>query len=123
MPSENRLRVTDKEGTPLAGASVGVYRSGPPPHGQPPESNYYWSNTPDLVFTAADDGTVLLGHNPFNLHPEDPGFQGPMTLIVRVEHEGRVGYGFLPVTDFNLEKWRGHDVGEYTLAVELHPVE
>jgi len=29
-------------------------------------------------------------------------------VIVRVEHEGKVGYGFLEAADFNYEYWKGH---------------
>lgn len=114
IPEENRLVVTDEAGTPLSGAGVRVY--------QDTAFNYYgehYDDEPDLVLTADQAGSVLLGAQPFGsvLYERPP---KPVVAIVRVEHQGLVGYGFLPIADFNLEYWRGREtVGEYELAVTL----
>jgi hypothetical protein len=51
--------------------------------------------------------------------PTAPSVNG--TAILRVEHDGRVGYGFIESSDFNLEYWRGHrDQGRYELRVQLY---
>lgn len=75
--------------------------------------------------TADAVGQVSLGHRPFAQNHFPSTNRGDLwvpegVLIVRVAHGGRVGYGFLEVSDFNLEYWRGHqELGEYELRVVL----
>ena len=78
--------------------------------------------TPDLDLRADGQGQVLLGANPFikdgRIRFVDASANG--TIILRVEHDGQVGYGFLESADFSLEYWRGHrDLGQYSVAVQL----
>jgi hypothetical protein len=135
LPGENRLVVTDEGGTPLAGAEVRVFQSETLPYDPAdPSGSYehYFDPEPDLELVADADGAVLLGRNPFGSYeetrpPGDPrsGVEIPRWhVILRVEHEGRIGYGVLESRLFNLEYWRGHDdLGEHEIAVTLHDPE
>lgn len=122
LPAQNRLLVTDFYDRPLPGASVDVYRS---EHAEVVDSldgyyKKYYDNTPDMVLTADSTGHVLLGRDPFGGIHQDMDFTNG-TLIIRVEHEGAVGYGFLDVTGFNEAYWRGEtELADDTLRVTLH---
>lgn len=118
LPTQNRLAVKDSTGTPLAGASVRVYQAAPK-SGQ--WYGKFYDDTPDLVLTADSQGRVLLGRNPFggtrivHTHGHANG-----VIIIRVEHNGRVGYGFLESWRFNMEYWSGRTAqGEYEVTVKL----
>lgn len=124
LPAENRLTVTSG-GAPLAGASVRIYRSERSPVIDTLSGYYkkYYADTPDMELTADDQGRVLLGRDPFSggkgIVSVDDFANG--TLIVRVEHDGKVGYRFLDVTQFNEAYWRGEtDLADYMLNVTLH---
>ncbi|MEJ2186059.1 MAG: hypothetical protein P8Z36_08995, partial [Gemmatimonadota bacterium] len=122
LPAQNRLLVTDFYGRPLPGASVDVYRSERGAVVDSLEGYYkkYYDNTPDMVLTADSTGHVLLGRDPFGGIHQDMDFTNG-TLIIRVEHEGAVGYGFLDVTGFNEAYWRGEtELADDTLRVTLH---
>jgi hypothetical protein len=120
LPRENELTVQDSSGRPLPGASVSIYQST-----APSERGVYakhYDDRPDLELRADAEGRVRLGRNPFaadgRLVHEDE--YSNLTAIVRVEHEGRVGYGFLEVASFNFEYWRGRtELGRHELRVPL----
>jgi hypothetical protein len=121
LPSQNRLALRDRAGRALAGAQLRVFRAAPGDASAAPYSKVF-DATPDLELRADGQGNVLLGRNPFSATGRivlgDPFANG--TVIVRVEHEGRVGYGFLESSDFNLEYWRGRrELGEHALDLEL----
>ena len=43
-----------------------------------------------------------------------------MVALVRVEHDGKVGYAFLEAGWFNLAYWQGHtEQGEYEIEFNL----
>lgn len=118
LPAQNRLKITDAAGVPIARASVRIYQS-------TPKANEwygkYFDNTPDLQLSTDAQGQVLLGRNPFGgsgiVHTYG---HSNGVVIIRVEGQGRVGYTFLESAMFNLEYWRGHTaLGEYILAVVL----
>jgi hypothetical protein len=119
LPRENELTVQDQSGRPLGEARVSVYQSSPPS-----ESGVYakyYDDNPDIEVRADGEGRARLGHNPFSADGRfvhvDFGWSN-ITLIVRVEHEGKVGYGFLEAADFNYEYWQGRtDLGRYVLRV------
>ncbi|WP_437727623.1 CARDB domain-containing protein [Sorangium sp. So ce861] len=119
LPAQNRLTVKDASGNALAGARVDVYRAGPRAgvwYGK------HYDNTPDMTITASSEGRVLLGRCPFSASGTVQHTFGVAdgVLIVRVEHGGKRGYGFLEIADFNLEYWRGHTgQGEHELRVTL----
>jgi hypothetical protein len=126
LPKRNRVTVRDQSGNALAGAKVSLYQ-----HGSPGYYGKYYDDEPDLEYVADDIGQIELPKDPFlvreittivfPLGEEFPLEQvRPAVLIVRVEHEARVGYGFLPGYMFNLEYWRGHtELGEYEIQVRL----
>lgn len=125
LPAENRLTVQHAAGQPLPGALVSLYRSEQDAVLHSLDSIYrkHYDAEADLELIADAEGRVLLGRDPFS------GGTGVIlrddftnaTLIVRVEHEGRVGYGFLDVTSFNQAYWRGEtDLADHLLRVELH---
>ncbi|MCR4438258.1 MAG: FlgD immunoglobulin-like domain containing protein [bacterium] len=121
LPLENCLTVKDNGGNPLPGAQVSVYRA----TGQPGVwYGKYFDDKADMLLFADDAGNVYLGRCPFSatgVIVHDYGLSNAV-LIVRVEHGGGVGYGFLESTDFNMEYWRGHiEVGRHELRVNLVP--
>lgn len=120
LPADNRLTLLDTEGTPLAGASVSVYQASPGDPGALYAMRF--DDEPDLELHADGDGSVRLGQNPFSAtgaFTHDLGFSNTVA-IVRVEHEGRVGYGFIEAADFNVEYWLGRtELGEHELRLEL----
>lgn len=82
----------------------------------------YFDNVPDLALLADDKGRVQLGRDPFSdgsgVVLEADFTNG--TVIIRVEHEGLVGYGFLDVTTMNQAYWRGEtDQADYVLKIRL----
>jgi hypothetical protein len=121
LPRENELVVRDASGGPLGGARVTIYQSTPPE--APGVYAKHYDDRADIELRADGEGRVRLGQNPFaadgRLVHLDTGHSN-LTIIVRVEHQGRVGYGFLEVADFNFEYWRGRtDLGRYELRVSL----
>lgn len=122
LPRENEVTVEDMSGRPLGGARVSVYQSTQPAESGPYAKHY--DDQPDVQATADGEGRARLGHNPFSADGRfvhsDVGYSN-ITVIVRVEHEGKVGYGFLEAADFNYEYWKGHtDLGRYGLRVSLN---
>lgn len=124
LPSQNRLTVEDATGTPLPGAHVWLYRSerGSVTDNLAGHYRKYFDDAPDLELVADGQGRVLLGRDPFSSGAGvvlDEDFTNG-TVIVRVEHEGKVGYGFLDVTGFNQAYWRGEtDLADHVLKVRL----
>jgi hypothetical protein len=124
LPLENRLTLRDADNRVLPGAGVQIFQG---VGSQPGTYERHFDATPDIELTADADGHVTLGHRPFAQYPyySPESNRGNLwvtegVLIVRVAHGGRVGYGFLEVSDFNLEYWRGHpELGEYELRVTL----
>lgn len=124
LPAENRLTVTDDGGAPLAGALVQVYRSEPDPSRDALPGPYpkHFDDEPDLELTADEQGRVLLGPDPFSggRGISHDGEISNCVVIVRVETDDGVGYGFLDITAFNQAYWRGEtELADYELAVEL----
>jgi hypothetical protein len=118
LPRTNLVRFVDAAtGTPLAGASVSLYRSS-----YQNGVDYYrkkFDGTPDLLTTTDAQGWADVGHNPFsdmdNLSP----WMENTVALVRVSHHGDVRYVFLEVGDFNMEKWRGNEPGRVVVPVEF----
>jgi hypothetical protein len=123
LPRENLLTVRDGSNRALANARVQLFRATP---GDPRNAIYtkVFDARPDLELRADSEGQVRLGTNPFAANGRIVMFTDTTfangTAIIRVEHEGRVGYGFLESSDFNLEYWRGRrELGRYELQVQL----
>jgi len=119
LPSQNQVQVLNSAGAPLAGANVKVYRA------TGTGSTWYgkvYDNTPDYQYTTDASGKLTLPRCPFDADGTVDHTHGIANgvLIVRVQAGTQVGYGFLEVTDFNKEYWRGHTgTGVYTLRVPI----
>lgn len=104
LPDRSIVRFTDADGLPLAGADVRVYRAddGPQLYGKT------FDDTPDLLLTAACDGSVDLGRNPWADGPiiHNPGRVNGV-LVFRVEHDSGLWYRFWEVSHANLAFWAG----------------
>jgi hypothetical protein len=124
LPARNLLTVVDQNGSPLAGAKVSVFQGSPldVPNAVPYGRRF--DAIPDLQLVANASGEVDLGRNPFTsdgtpvTHATFPSTFSNAVVIVRVEAAGRVGYGFVPASELNIQYNTGHrDVGRYRLAV------
>jgi hypothetical protein len=120
-PANLGVFLHDASGRALAGARVQVFQAEPGDASAAVYSKVF-DDTPDVEARADGQGQVLLSQNPFSRRGRvvlrDEYANG--TVILRVEHEGRVGYTFLESSEFNLEYWRGHrDVGQYELVLAL----
>jgi hypothetical protein len=112
LPLQNRLTLRDASGAALPGAGVRVYQARP--------FQRVFDDTPDLELVADDRGQVLLGGNPFTSEERFAPALGDGVVILRVQHAGRVGYGFLEVSDFNLAYWRGEtELADHELRLAL----
>jgi hypothetical protein len=121
LPAENRVTLVDAATqSPLAGASVTVYRS------VARNVDFYSKEfddvpDPEQPLTADSQGRVFLGRNPFADVPLN-GWHDSTVMLLRIEHAGRVRYHFMDASQFNMEFWRGHEeLGEYELRVEFLP--
>ena len=119
LPSENRLTIKDQDGNILPIANVEIYQA----TGKDEWYGKYFDDVPDISGLITDDqGQVLLGQCPFDDDGDiDIGYgicNG--TIIMRVEHNDGVGYGFLESTEFNMEYWRGNtDNGNYESTINI----
>ena len=119
LPTQNQLLLRDDQGNVLPNAGVKVYRATPQAgvwYGK------YYDNIPDLQLSADVNGLVTLGHCPFSSTGTIVHTYGHSNsiLIIRVEHAGMIGYGFLEVTAFNMEYWRGNSsLGNYEMQFTL----
>jgi len=119
LPLQNQLLLKDDQGNILSNADVKVYRAIPQAgvwYGK------YYDNIPDLQLSAGGNGLVSLGHCPFSSTGTIVHTYGHSNsiLIIRVEHAGKIGYGFLEVTAFNMEYWRGNtSLGNYEMQFIL----
>jgi len=115
LPSHNHVRIVDRGGRARVGADVRAYQA-------TGASGWYgktFDNTPDLLFTADQDGYVHMGRNPFS----DGQIQHSYgiangVVILRIEHEGQIWYRFVEVTDLNMQYWQGNtEHAYYTIEV------
>jgi hypothetical protein len=119
LPLENQLLLKDDQGNALSNADVKVFRAAPQTgvwYGK------YYDNIPDLQLSADSNGMVDLGHCPFSSSGTIVHTYGHSNsvLIIRVESGGKIGYGFLEVTAFNMEYWRENTfLGNYEMQFTL----
>lgn len=118
LPAENRMLLLDNAGNPLSNAVVKVYQSGylPTWYGKK------YDDIPDLILTSDYQGCILLGRCPFDTDGTvNHGYgRANGVPIVRVEKDGKTGFGFFTVMDFNMNYWRGiTNLAEYTLRVNM----
>ena len=125
MPADNILVLKDVQGDVIPNASVSIYRGGPFPGGQPATGQWvqYFDNVPDATFTSNASGEIHVGRNPFTqsgpvMIDERTYLRG--VIIIRVQQGGKVGYGFLESSEFNLAYEQGRqDLATYDLKVTL----
>lgn len=121
LPQENIVTVRDSFGNIMPYATVTVYRT------TARAGNWYGKrteNTPDMVVVANAQGEAPLGRCPFaadGVIRHTFGIANGV-MMVRVDHEERIGFGFMDVMHFNLQYWRGNtETGRYDLAVSMLP--
>ncbi len=121
LPAQNRVTIKDASGNLLPNADVKIYQAA----GNAGQwYGKYFDNIPDLELQADANGQVLLGRCPFSKTGRIEHTYGKSNgvMIVRVAHEGKVGYGFMESTVFNLQYWSGHTaLADYELRVNLIP--
>jgi hypothetical protein len=122
LPAQNRLRLKTPDGTTFPGRTVRIYSSSsaliPDWRSRPYETHI--DATPDLVLQAGEDGSVLVGRNPFS--------DGDLTIwvdrcnvmaIVEVVDGATSHWGFLESRVFNLAYWRGEtELAEHTVILD-----
>lgn len=119
FPEENTLQFVAADGAPLAGGRIRIYRSEPREQGF---YNKHFDDVPDLDLALGDLGQARLGKTIF---AEDArlrhGYEGANTVvIVRADHQDRLGFAFIECADFNVESMRGHTAhGHYTVTVPM----
>lgn len=119
LPRQNMLLIKDDTGRPLDYADVKIYQA----TGNAGQwYGKYFDDNPDLSLSTDENGEVFVGRCPFDADgtiEHDYG-KSNAVVILRVAHNGRVGYTFLESTLFNMEYWRGHsDLGKYEVKVTL----
>jgi len=119
LPQNNIITFKDTDENMLPNADVKIYQAS----GQPGVwYGKYFDHTPDLEFTTDTLGKVNVGRCPFSANGtivHDYGFSNSIA-IVRVQHNGLVGYTFLPVSSFNLKYWAGDTLtANYDMNVNL----
>lgn len=119
LPSVMGVRLVDAAGgDPLAGAAIRVYRGTRPDGDSPIVYPRVFDDTADMALEADGAGVARFPSNPFVDGVMD---MAPSVALVRVEHQGRIGYVFLDALLYNLAGWRGEtDYAELELEVTLH---
>lgn len=119
LPQQNILLIQDDNGRPLDYAEVKIYQA----TGNAGQwYGKFFDDQPDLSLSTDENGEAVVGRCPFDADgtiEHDYGKSNAVVLL-RVAHNGRVGYTFLESTQFNMEYWRGHSaVGQYEVRVPL----
>jgi hypothetical protein len=117
FPEQNTLLLTDDTGSVLNGAGVKIYQA----VGNGNMYGKYFDETADIDMVADGNGKIILGKCPFTSGKiEYSSNFCNVVIIIRVEHNGKVGYSFLESMDFNMEYWRGNKtMGNYTVSTKL----
>ncbi len=111
VPASQRFLIVDESGKPIPNAKVELFRS----IGQG-YANATIPEKPSIVSKTDASGVWALDENPYSVIFT---WTSNGTLFFRVTSGETVRYGWMNITDFNLEYWRGNtEVGNYTLQVE-----
>jgi hypothetical protein len=120
LPDANCLTVKDSLGNILANAAIKIFQC---TEGGPTWYGKHFDNIPDFELKTDENGQIFLGRCPFDndgiIEHGFPTANG--VIIIRVEHEGKVGYTFFEATSLNMEYWRGNtSLGHHEIHVTLH---
>jgi len=111
IPQINRIRFRDQSGQVLVGCSVKVFQASRPQDTQVSAYGKVFDNEPDLELLTDAAGYAVAGPELF------AGTQGGVihhldysnaVIIVRVEHEGKIGFVPIQVSDFVIEYLKGN---------------
>jgi hypothetical protein len=122
MPASNSLRVTDRDGQPLAGATIQVYQAGSWPFGGNPLYGKYIDSTPDLTGTTDVQGLFALGSNPFSVAEPIGEWDFPRCIdFIKVNYRGHTRYAWLDIAEVQVQHFRGITDAFYDVTVDLDP--
>ena len=116
-PKRNTFTFVDEQGSPLSNGEVWIYRTVGTGKGWYTKC---YDNTVDLKFKLDEKGMADL---PWTIFAEDGKIihtygNANSKVIVRVNHNGKVGFEFIEVSDFNVEYMKGHtEHGHYRITV------
>jgi hypothetical protein len=110
IPAKQRLKIVDENGKPIANAKVELFRAISRGYG-----NGLIPEKPAISAKTNASGIWMLDGSPYSVVLN---WTSNGTLLFRVTSGNETSYGWMNITDFNLEYWRGHkDVGNYILQV------
>ncbi len=106
IPNDMDIRILDRQGNPLQGASVKVYK-------------YDWvfdavyakqfHQLPDIKGTADNQGIIDLGQDPFGIRRQgDFTVRDKLLILAETEYGSQKSYSFCEVSDFHLAYWKGN---------------
>ena len=122
MPARNVLRVTDRDGQPLAGATVQVFQAGSWPFGGNPLYGKYIDNTVDLSGTTDAQGLFALGANPFSVAEPVGEWDFPRCIdFIKVNYRGHTRYAWLDIAEVQVRYFRGVTDAYYDVVVDVDP--
>lgn len=106
LPAQNHLKIVDRDGLPLEGATVYMYQSLP---ASLPGETYprLVDNTPELIASVPDNGEIAIGTNPFS----QPSFSGANfqygVNFLRIVHRGQEHYTGIDLAQLQVAYFRG----------------
>jgi hypothetical protein len=119
LPERNHVRFTDRNGSPLAGATVEIHQA------RGNQDEWYgkiYPQTPDLTFVTDADGWIVLPQNPFGTPLKHGYSHANSVLLFVVNAGGTVRTALQEVTDFNLQYWKGQKKdARYQVILDLSP--
>jgi len=119
VPKKNILIVKDDMGNTLSGALIKIFQSVPNPNSQKLYSKLF-DDIPDIEVITDQNGLADIGSNPFGAEIVHHEIDGSNTsIIIRVEHNNKVGYSILESGKFNMEFWKGNTAAGF---YEINPL-
>ncbi len=122
LPEQNSLIIKDSLGNILDNAEIRIYQA-EPQHGI--WYGKYFDNQPDTIYISDENGIISVGAMPFSkeYHIKHTYGWSNATIILRAEHNGKVGYTFFESSLCNLKYWQGNtDFAEYEIMFPLFDV-
>jgi len=122
IPTQNCLIIKDSLGNILDNAEIRIYRA------EPQHNVWYgkfFDNQPDTIFVTDEFGRINSGNILFNaeVHIKHTYGWSNGTIILRAEHNGKVGYTFFESTLCNLKYWQGNtEFAEYEIMFPLFDI-